>query len=584
MSSAQQPLIIKDFDQGIGASPHKGFGLFRNADIESKPGSVMVAKQPGTLFHGIKTQTFTADAGTDICTTSTDVEATDINYGGAAVYFTTTDTLPAGLSINTVYFLIKTTDRTFQVATSYKNAVGSASGTEINITDAGTGVHTINQVPIGIIRHIVRDYRTFTNFFIDSNGRVWFTSGTVAYLLYNSALDTGAAALTQASGTGLSITPFSSTTATFLFAFRNNAIDVVDVFGNTDIEEPSWTNGWQTMNTTGGSSNSHEAIEAQDAAIYFCDDRFIGSIIEKVDQIFDPSNAATYTYNNQALDLPPREIAQCLEELGTNLLIGGNSFNKIYPWNRVAGSFNLPMDVSEFRIKKMKNIGGTVYILAGSWGNIYLTQGSYVRHFKKIPAYVTNEVGSLQANPITWGGIGSLNGTLIFGMGVLTAGNSGLYRLWPDGRLTIDNVPSIGAANVTAIFSNDDFYTMGYDGGADIFNSTKYGRVRYENLETVIQSPLYKVATEVQKGTYSHAEVVFSKQPAYGKIELSYREETDGSFTEIDTILLSNLENKIWMLPEIGLTDIENIQIQVRMSDYNIGSIEVELAEIRLIP
>lgn len=80
--------------------------------------------------------TFTADAGTDICTHS------NINLMPyTRVQLTTTTTLPAGLSLATDYYVIKVTDTTCKFATSYANAV---AGTAVNITDAGTGTHTIN--------------------------------------------------------------------------------------------------------------------------------------------------------------------------------------------------------------------------------------------------------------------------------------------------------------------------------------------------------------------------------------------------------------------------------------------------------
>lgn len=80
--------------------------------------------------------TFTADASTDICT------HTNINlFPYTRVRLTTTTTLPAGLATATDYYVIKVTDLTCKLATSYANAV---AGTAINITDAGTGTHTIN--------------------------------------------------------------------------------------------------------------------------------------------------------------------------------------------------------------------------------------------------------------------------------------------------------------------------------------------------------------------------------------------------------------------------------------------------------
>lgn len=80
--------------------------------------------------------TFTADAGTDICTHS------NINlFPYTRVRLTTSGTLPAGLATGTDYYVIKVTDTTIKFATSYANAV---AGTAIDITDAGTGTHTIN--------------------------------------------------------------------------------------------------------------------------------------------------------------------------------------------------------------------------------------------------------------------------------------------------------------------------------------------------------------------------------------------------------------------------------------------------------
>jgi len=587
MSSVQEPLIIKDFDQAMADSPHKGFGLFRNADIDSFPGAVRVGKKPGTLFHLITEQTFTADAGTDVCTTVSDVEGNAQNFGGAAVYFTTTDTLPAGLAINTIYFLIKVTTKTFQVAASYKNSVGSASGTEIDITDTGTGVHTMHQVPIGTIKHIVEDTRANNKYMVCSKGRIWFIpSNTRAYLLHNSAIDTGSSSVTNANGDGLAITPFSSTTSTFLFVFRNALIDVIDVYDSTAIEALAWANGWASLNSAAGSSNSHEAIEAQDAAIYFCDDRYVGSIIEKVDEVFVPgateSGNETCTYNNQALDLPPREKAECLEELGTNLLIGGDTFNKIYPWNRISDSFTLPIAVPETGIKKMKNIGGTVYILAGTWGDIYITQGSYVKNFKKIPTYAAGNTHIISSNPITWGGIAGVNGSLLVGVSG-AGGNSGVWRVWPDGRLSVDNTPSTGQTNATAIWAKDEFYIMGYAGGADSFNSVQYGSILYTSLETVVQSPLYKVATKVGKATYSHIEVVLANPATDGNIKISYRKDLTSSFVEIDSYAADS-STYIFSTPDIGLIDLDNIQIQVEMNDGAIGVVQMELAEVRLYP
>jgi hypothetical protein len=87
-----------------------------------------------------QSDTFTADAGTDVCTWTSTANIPSNILRGTRVRLTTTTTLPAGLATATDYYVIKTSDTDFQLATSYANAV---LGTAINITDAGTGTHTV---------------------------------------------------------------------------------------------------------------------------------------------------------------------------------------------------------------------------------------------------------------------------------------------------------------------------------------------------------------------------------------------------------------------------------------------------------
>jgi len=87
-----------------------------------------------------QSDTFTADAGTDTCTYTSTANIPSNILTGTRVRLTTTTTLPAPLATATDYYVIKASDTTFKLATSYANAI---AGTQINITDAGTGTHTI---------------------------------------------------------------------------------------------------------------------------------------------------------------------------------------------------------------------------------------------------------------------------------------------------------------------------------------------------------------------------------------------------------------------------------------------------------
>ena len=87
-----------------------------------------------------QSDTFTADASTDVCTWTSTANIPSNILVGTRVRLTTTTTLPAGLATATDYYVIRVSDTTFKLATSYANAV---AGTAINITDAGTGTHTV---------------------------------------------------------------------------------------------------------------------------------------------------------------------------------------------------------------------------------------------------------------------------------------------------------------------------------------------------------------------------------------------------------------------------------------------------------
>jgi hypothetical protein len=83
----------------------------------------------------INSNTFTASSSSGLLLTYTN----DF-VSGTKVRFTTTTTLPTGLSLNTDYWLVRVSATTARVATSYANYL---AGTVVAFTDAGTGTHTM---------------------------------------------------------------------------------------------------------------------------------------------------------------------------------------------------------------------------------------------------------------------------------------------------------------------------------------------------------------------------------------------------------------------------------------------------------
>lgn len=102
--------------------------------------------------------TFTA-ATTDICTITAHGY-----YTGLKVAATTSGTLPAGLSA-TNYYVIRIDANTFYLATSAANAI---AGTRVDITDTGTGTHTLTPAALSGASYKVQISPDGTNWFDQS--------------------------------------------------------------------------------------------------------------------------------------------------------------------------------------------------------------------------------------------------------------------------------------------------------------------------------------------------------------------------------------------------------------------------------
>lgn len=99
-----------------------------------------------TNVTGVSTRTL-INANTVVASSSSGLLLTFANdwKSGTKVRFTTTTTLPTGLSLATDYWLVRVSSTTARVATSYANYV---AGTVVAFTDVGTGTHTMTiQMP-----------------------------------------------------------------------------------------------------------------------------------------------------------------------------------------------------------------------------------------------------------------------------------------------------------------------------------------------------------------------------------------------------------------------------------------------------
>ena len=407
-----EDVVFNAWDKGIGDHPVSGNGDMRNCD-NSKKGILKINNIMKRLSQPAASVTFTADASTDILTLSTGIRYPS-GYGATSTAFTlsTTGVLPAGLSAATTYFAIDVSSNTIKVASSLAN---SEAGTAINITDAGTGVHTLTLIVPTRIKKWANNI-TYGTYAIDSTGRVWRHATGVKFSLVAGNT------LTNGDGSGIAIYK------DYLFVWRLNTIDCMKLADGT------WTNGWQSMSSQ--STSEHFPISGIDDAVYFVDGRYVGSIEEVVSKTFDPADGTTFVYTAQALDLPSGLNATCLTEIGSLLLVHTNN-DTCYPWDRISSTYNDPLDIPAKGIYFAITVEDVCYILAGktnSTPTFFVTNGYTTKFLRLLPRYLFNPDVTSSSFAASPSGACYLKNRILFGMqntNIPTGGNygSGIYSL-----------------------------------------------------------------------------------------------------------------------------------------------------------
>ena len=124
-------LALTDLLQGTETSTYTGSAI----DLDSCVGFAIVSVATDN------TPVASNFATTDVSTVNSAIVISSHGMEtGLLVRFSTTNTLPAGLSLVTNYYVIATTSSTIRVATSLVNALAAVY---VTLTTTGTGTHTI---------------------------------------------------------------------------------------------------------------------------------------------------------------------------------------------------------------------------------------------------------------------------------------------------------------------------------------------------------------------------------------------------------------------------------------------------------
>jgi len=375
------------------------------------------------------------------------------------------------------------------------------------------------------------------------------TAGTV----YKSA-DSGAtwvvlagSSATAAHGNGLWIWK------NYLIVARDAFLDVCGDGSATGIIAANWTLGWQAIDSD---VLWHPMLTStNDNKLYGGAGKYVYSLDENTGFTFAPGTAGTFTWTQQALDLPPDYRIKCIEELGNNLMLGTwqgtNVYDiriaNIFPWDRSSASFGQPIVLNDYGVHAMKNIGNSLIVLAGTSGTIYRCDGANAIIVGQLPMDLSG--GKYQE----WypGSICSYKNKVFFGTGnggTTVIAGQGIYSLWQTGQgniLALEHLNSsltdgssasvkisallpITRDTILSAFRSNTTY------GIDLSSATSYAYGT--DYSGYFESPLYVVGTYNNKQPFSEIEFVLAKELATGEgLKFEYRVNLTDSWTTIRT-------------------------------------------------
>lgn len=270
-------------------------------------------------------------------------------------------------------------------------------------------------------------------------------------------------------------------------------------------------------------------------------------------------NTPTLQWTGQRMNLPFHETAQCLVEIGNQVLVGCEG-NIVYPWNQVDAIPSDLIALPEADVKTMINVNNMAYIFAGSKGNIYITNGSVASLSIKVPDYCAGVPGTplTYIEPyFTWGDAGYIRGRVYFSILDQTApkvGNcGGVWSFVPTENidpsqnmgmaLRLENQNSYGNYNGMAsiILPNEEqqgnvsplywtFWQTSYSIGTSTFGIDQTGTNPV--TEFIVETDLIPTGTSLEKDTLSQLEYKVANQLQTGDaVQLYYRLNATDAWT-----------------------------------------------------
>ena len=365
----------------------------------------------------------------------------------------------------------------------------------------------------------------------------------------------------------------------YLVVARDAYLDVCGDGTATGITNANWTNSWQVIDSD---TLWHPMIVSKlDGKLYGGAGRYVFSLEELT--TFVPGTGDTFTYTQQALDLPSRYRIKCLDELGNNIMLGtwqGSTtptrVADIFPWDASSATFGQPITMEENGVHAIKNINQTLYILAGTEGRIYSSQGLVANLIGQIPRSIVDTGGSI---PLTYfpGAIANYKGKLFFGLGSSSTidgmGTWSLLQTSSGNILNLEHGISSGNWGVSAALQIGAILPMDTDKLLVGFKDTTYGidltntGTFYTAYAGYLISAFYQVGSNLKKRAFSQLEFLLTRLLRTNEgVKVEYRTDLTSSFTTIGTYTFATLGAVLSHNTTADIPSCEFVQLKISLT------------------
>ncbi len=391
--------------------------------------------------------------------------------------------------------------------------------------------------------------------------------------------------------------------ATGIFCFYGYVIIVDDSqfwYKNFSTLGTAWADDWDSSGvapSNGVTGLPRPTLVAQvNGVAYVGGGQYVDTLAEVFGKTFDPTDSSTYTWTPKAVQLQVNDYVTCISFISANtttFLIGG-SLNIVYTWDGQGDSttgttFGPLIFLPEYYTYQIVQVNNLAYMLVGSKGNIYVTNGSSASTVLSVPDYIANSMGGNQDPYFIWGGAMYLRGRVYFSLKAPNCG--GVWSFIPTisyyieqdtgASLRMENqnsygtysgyatllFPAQGGATGQYITINQDANGPQYYSGWDSGNST-YG-IDFSATTpylggAIIESDLIPTGSMLERDSFNQVEYKMAAPLASGEsVQLYYRLNITDAWTSCGTVVsdssfsgyfVANFQNTQWLQIRAVLT------------------------------